>query len=144
MRGYVLDTMVLSELNKPKADRHVIRWVEETEETLLYVSVLTLGEIRQGISAHASGARRDKLQRWLEATLRPWFAGRILAVDDDVADRWGDINGTLRARGIIIPVIDGLLAATALHHNLTFATRNIDHVAPTGVATYNPWDRGGS
>jgi hypothetical protein len=144
MRGYVLDTMILSELNKPLADPRVIEWVETTDDTMLYVSVLTLGEIRQGISAHTRGSRRDKLQQWLEGTLRPWFAGRILAIDDDVADRWGDINGTLRAQGIVVPVIDGLLAATALQHNLTLATRNTNHVTSTGVATYNPWDPEGT
>ena len=93
-----------------------------------------------GISASADGARRDKLQRWLESTLRPWFAGRILGIDETIADRWGDLSGALRARGIALPVIDGLLAATALHHNLTFTTRNAEHVAPTGVALYNPWE----
>ncbi len=140
MRGYLLDTMVLSELSKPKANRRVTTWLDDTEDALLYVSVLTLGEIRKGISTYTSGARRDKLERWLEGTLRPWFAGRILSVDESVADRWGELSGTLRAQGIVVPVIDGLLAATALHHNVTFATRNPDHVAHTGVAIYDPWE----
>jgi len=140
MRGYLVDTMVLSELSKPKANRRVTAWVEDTDDTLLYVSVLTLGEIRKGIRASADGPRRDKLQRWLESTLHPWFAGRILGIDETIADRWGDLSGALRARGIALPVIDGLLAATALHHNLTFTTRNTNDVAATGVALYNPWE----
>ncbi len=109
------------------------------DESLLYFSVVTLGEIRKGIASRREVARRAQLENWLNA-LAKRFAGRILPVDLAVADRWGLMAGTCKARGLTLPVIDGLLAATALHYDLTFVTRNVDDVQGTGVATLNPWD----
>ena len=140
MRGFLLDTNVLSELIKPKPDRRVVDWIESTDEDMLFLSVLTLGEIRKGIGALHPGARRAKLEAWLESGLRPRFAGRILPIDESVADRWGAISGSAAAAGKPVPVIDGLLAATALDHNLTLVTRNTADVMGTGVAVFSPWE----
>lgn len=139
MTGFLLDTNIISELIKARPDANVIRWVESTEEALLYLSVLTLGEIRRGIAALDKAARRAQLEAWLETDLRSRFATHILPVDEAVADRWGVITGEAARRGRPIPVIDGLLAATALHHNLTFVTRNEPDVAGVGVVVFNPW-----
>jgi len=139
MTGFLLDTNVISELIKPKPEAKVVRWIGSTDENLLFLSVLTLGEIRRGIAALARGARRTVLETWLETRLRPRFAGRILPFDVAVADRWGTVAATAAAAGAPVPVIDGLLAATALHYGLTLVTRNVSNVAGTGVSVFDPW-----
>ncbi len=135
----ILDTNVVSELIKPKPDGNVVRWVEETDESILFLSVLTLGEIRNGIESLRSGRRRGRLESWLQVDLPARFQDRILPVDEAIADRWGRISAIAAAKGRPVPVIDGLLAATALHHNLTLVTRKGPDVAGTGVPVLNPW-----
>jgi len=139
MSGFLLDTDVLSELIKPKPDGSVLRWIDETDESILCLSVLTLGEIRNGIARLGRGARRGRLESWLQVDLRTRFQGRVLPIDEAIVDRWGTISATAAARGKPLPVVDGLIAATALHHNLTLVTRDSSDVAGTGVATVNPW-----
>ena len=139
MSGFLLDTNVVSELVKPKPDANVVRWVEETDESILFLIVLTLGEIRIGIERLRSGRRRGRLESWLQVDLRDRFRDRILPIHESIADRWGAMSAAAAAKGRPLPVIDGLLAATALHHNLTLVTRNSSDVAGTGVATLNPW-----
>ena len=139
MSGFLLDTNVISELVRPKPDPSVTDWLDSTDEDLLFLSVLTLGEIRKGIATLNDPTRKMRLERWLGQALVPRFEGRILPVDHFVADRWGQIAGALALQGSPLPVIDGLLAATALHHNLTLATRNTSNVAPTGVPLFDPW-----
>jgi toxin FitB len=139
MSGFLLDTNVISELIKPRPDPRVVSWIAATDESLLYLSVLTLGEIRRGISSLPSNARRAVLETWLDHDLAVRFDDRILPIDLGVADRWGHLTGSGAARRRPIPVIDGLLAATALHHNLTFVTRNTGDLAATVVPLFDPW-----
>lgn len=139
MSGFLLDTNVVSELVKPVADANVIGWMQSADESLLYLSVLTLGEIRKGITSLREGARRMRFQSWLDSELIPRFEGRILHVDRQIADRWGRLSGDALLRGKILPVTDALLAATALHHDLTFVTRDIHQLANAGVPCFNPW-----
>src|SRR5262249_46310148 len=112
-----------------------------TDEALLYLSVLTLGEIRKGISMLPRTKRRTQVEDWLEAGLSVRFAGRILAIDAAIANQWGILSGAAQLKGTSLPVIDGLIAATALHHNLTLVTRNTRDVSATNVSTFNPWDQ---
>ncbi len=140
MSGFLLDTNVISELIKPRPEPSVTTWIETVDETLLHLSVLTLGEIRRGVASLPQARRRARLEAWLETDLRFRFHGRILSVDDKVADRWGLLTAQALKRGIVLPVIDALLAATALQHNLTFVTRDSGNVAAAGVAVFNPWD----
>jgi toxin FitB len=137
--GFLLDTNVISELVRPRPDPRVARWLDSTDEELLFLSVLTLGEIRKGITALTDPARRIKLEAWLSGNLLARFEGRILGIDQAIADRWGQIAGSLAAQRSPLPVIDGLLAATALHHNLTLVTRNTRDVALTRAAIFDPW-----
>jgi toxin FitB len=137
--GFLLDTNVVSELIRPRPDAHVLRWVEETDESILFLSVLTLGEIRKGIEGVRSASRRGRLESWLQVDLRSRFQDRILPVLEAIADRWGAISAVAAGKGKPVPVIGGLLAATALHHNLTLVTRNSSDVAGTGVPTLSPW-----
>ena len=138
MSGFLLDTNVISELVRPKPEPKVAAWVTATDENLLYLSVLTLGEIRKGIALLKDASRRVALEAWLGSHLALRFEGRILAIDQDVADRWGRLAAQAGAKSPL-PVIDGLLAATALHHNLTLVTRNTRDVAATGVPVFDPW-----
>jgi predicted nucleic acid-binding protein len=137
--GFLLDTNVISELVKAKPNPKVTAWIEATDETVLYLSVLTLGEIRKGIASLPGASRRIALEAWLDSDLVMRFADRIIAIDRDVAGRWGHLAAKAAAMNAALPVIDGLLAATALHHNLTLVTRNTDDVAVTGVPLFNPW-----
>jgi toxin FitB len=134
--GFLLDTNVISELVRKMPEPKVVQWIQATDEELLYLSVLTMGEIRKAITSHPNAARRVKLEAWLSRDLKQRFVGRILSLDENVADRWGVIIGLAPTP---IPVIDGLLAATALEHNLTFVTRNTSDVSATGVPVFNPW-----
>jgi predicted nucleic acid-binding protein len=139
--GFLLDTSVISELVKPKPDPAVTGWIDATDESLLCLSVLTLGEIRKGISSLPHASRRASLETWLDHDLVLRFAGRILAIDQAVADRWGRMAAKALGGKSPFPVIDGLLAATAMQHNLTLVTRNTKDVAVTDVAVCNPGHR---
>lgn len=139
MTGFLLDTNVASEMVKLKPHPGVVRWVTDADEALLYLSVITFGEIRKGIASQSDARRRAPLESWL-AGLAARFSERILPLDLAVADRWGHITGVCKAKGVTIPVIDGLLAATALHYDLIFVTRNVKDVQGTGVETLDPWN----
>ena len=139
MSAFLLDTNVISELIKPKPEPKVTRWIDGTDEELLFLSVLTLGEIRKGVVLLPRSVRRTALEAWLSKELPSRFSNRILSVDQEVADQWGHLSGLTSARGVHVGVIDGLLAATAIEHNLTLVTRDTRDVAATGVTLFNPW-----
>ena len=100
-----------------------------------------MGEIRRGIAVLPQLRRRAILEAWLEKDLRARFEDRILTIDQEVADRWGLLTAAARNSGIALPVIDGLLAATALEHNLTLVTRDTGQIPSMGVAVFNPWEK---
>lgn len=140
MNGFLLDTNTVSELVGIKPHQRVLDWMEAADENRLFLSVMTLGEIRQGVAALPQSKKRTRLETWLEVDLQLRFAGRILAIDGAVADRWGWIMAQPQAKGMTLPVVDGLLAATALHHNLTAVTRNVSDFAVAGLSVINPWE----
>lgn len=140
MSGFLLDTNCISELIRAKPEPRVTTWMEAVDESSLFLSVLTLGEIRKGVAGLAQGKRRAHLETWLEIDLQVRFAGRILAIDAPLADRWGLLAAEARRRGKALSVIDGLLAATALHHNLTIVSRNARDFAVAQVQVLNPWE----
>lgn len=138
--GYLLDTNVISELMKARPARSVADWIVSTPEELMHLSVITIGEIRKGIDLlDEAEPRRGALQSWLDHDLRVRFAGRLLAFDEWVAERWGQIEALAKRQRVTLPTIDAQLAATALHHGLTFVTRNTADVRLTGVPLFNPW-----
>ena len=143
MSGFLLDTNVLSELIKLRPEPTVARWIEATDETLFFLSVLTLGEIRKGIELLSDVRKRIRLEAWLDSELIARFADRVLPVDLAVTDRWGRIAAQASNRKLTLPVIDGLLAATAIQHNKTLVTRNTKDVLATGVPVFNPWTHNG-
>lgn len=138
----LLDTNVISELAKPSPDPEVLAWFETIPEGDLRLSVLTLGEIRKGADLLDAGARREAVVRWLEGLSRT-FADRILPVDEPVALQWGALCASARRAGRTRPPIDSLLAATAIAHKQTLATRNVKDFEGTGVQLVNPWEFGG-
>jgi len=135
--SYLVDTNVLSELRNRKADAKVVAWMQARPRQSLYLSVLSLGEIRKGIEGIADPAFRQTLTDWLNVELPNYFLGRVLGIDAAISDRWGRVQA--RA-GRSLPVIDGLLAATALQHDLTLVTRNVKDFEGLGVQTVNPWE----
>lgn len=138
--GFLLDTNVISELMKRRAHPSVVEWIDSTAEELLHLSVITIGEVRKGIDLlDDEEPRRAALQSWLDRDVRVRFAGRILAFDTGVAERWGQLEAVAKRNRLTIPTIDAQLAATALHHGLTFVTRNTADIRPTGVPLFNPW-----
>ncbi len=137
---YLIDTCVISELVRKRPHSGVVAWVREQEEPALFLSVLTFGEIEKGIARLEDGARKQKLRDWVDHDLRRRFGGRVLPFDYEVACRWGRISGDAKRTGNRMPVVDGMLAATALIHGLTLVTRNTADVASCGVPAFNPWD----
>lgn len=135
--SYLIDTNVLSELRRKSPDANVVKWVNSRPATSLYLSVLTLGELRKGIDGLADAKRRLKLVDWLETELPLFFAGRILVIDQGVADHWGRL---LASAGRPIPAVDSLLGATAAHHGLTMVTRNSKDFDNLGLEVLNPWN----
>jgi len=140
MSGFLLDTNCISELVRSKPEPRVLEWIEAADESLLYLSVLTLGEIRKGVAGLPQGKRRTHLETWLELDLQARFAGRILRIDAAVADRWGLLAAEAKAKGKTLSAIDGLLAATALQHNLTIVSRNVSDFASAHASVLNPWE----
>ena len=140
MSGFLLDTNCISELVRIRPEPRVLEWMEMADESLLYLSVLTIGEIRKGVAGMPQSKRRTRLETWLEIELQARFSGRILAIDGAVADRWGLLGAEARRKGKSLAAIDGLLAATALQFNLTIVSRNIDDFQSTPAFVVNPWE----
>lgn len=138
--NYLIDTCVLSELKKRNSDEHVIAWIGGIEESRLYLSVIIFGEIQKGISKLEDSPKKQALQIWLEQDLMERFEQRILDVDIEAAIKWGNLHGAAELRGSPAPVVDCLIAATAMVHNLIVATRNVSDFRRFPVTVFNPWD----
>ncbi|MBA4073250.1 MAG: VapC toxin family PIN domain ribonuclease [Gemmatimonas sp.] len=135
----LLDTNILSELVKPRPNGRVTAWIEAQSPLDLHISVLTLGEVEHGIARLTAGTRRTALSQWARVELPAQFVGRLLGVDAAVAVAWGALNARAAEEGRPLPVVDGLLLATAEAFGLTLATRNIADCAHRGVPVYDPW-----
>jgi predicted nucleic acid-binding protein len=141
VKGWLLDTNVIAALTNPNGAPSVKRWAAEQPEDRMWLSVLTLGEYDKGIynlaGDHPERSRYVAARDALEAR----FSGRILPIEDSVVRRWGAISGaTKRQTGHSPAVIDTLLAATALEHELFLVTRNMKDVQHSGAAIFNPWE----
>jgi len=135
--SYLLDTNVLSELRRKTPNAGVVAWFEERPTSTLFLSVLTLGELRKGVEGVMDANRRMASLDWLEAELQAFFTGRILPIDAHVADRWGRL---VAAAGRPLPAIDSLIAATAAHYGLSIVTRNVRDYSELGLEVINPWN----
>jgi predicted nucleic acid-binding protein len=134
--SYLVDTYVLSELRRREPAHAVVQWMEARPATALFLSALTVGELRKGIEALPAGLRKQQLLDWLEVELPAFFANRLLPVDRKVAEHWGNL---LAKAGRPLPAIDSLLAATALTHGLTLVTRHVRDFQFSGLTVIDPW-----
>ena len=140
MTGYLLDTNVVSEYSRTSPpDVRVKEWVDAQNEDTLYLSVLTLGEIRKGTDLLPPGRKRTHLEKWIDVDLTTRFANRLLLVNLPIAEIWGAMSAEAQLKGIAMPIIDGLIAATAKHHGLTIVTRNEKDFRVWGIPVINPW-----
>lgn len=135
--SYLVDTNVLSEPSKPQPDAKVVAWLRENESEL-YVSAVTIGEIRRGIERLPEGTRKSQLLQWLKA-LCDCMKGRILSFNTSTAHVWGQLKAKWEKDGVVIPSLDSQLAATAHRHRLTVVTRNVKDFANCGVKIVNPF-----
>jgi predicted nucleic acid-binding protein len=136
----LLDTSVISELVKKAPHPPVLKWVGDQNEDSLYLSVVTIGELEKGIARLPVSPRRSRLQTWVRRDLADRFGDRVLPIDIRIAARWGVLTGEAEKRGRPLPVIDSLIAATALEHGFSIVTRNVNDFERCGVACLNPWD----
>ncbi len=135
--SYLVDTNVFSEPVKPKPDANVVAWLRVNESSL-YVSTITIGEMRRGIERLSSSRRKTQLRSWLVA-LCDCMKGRVLSFNTSTAHVWGQLKAKWDAAGIVIPSLDSQIAATAQRHQLTVITRNTSDFARSGVKQLNPF-----
>lgn len=134
--SWLVDTNVISELSRKAPNPKVAAWLLDRQDEL-YISVLCIGELEKGLALVAEPTRRVRLERWVRNDVLAWFGERVLPVDARVAVRWGRLLGEA---GEPLPAVDSLIAATALTHRLTVATRDVDGFTRTGVLLVNPWE----
>jgi predicted nucleic acid-binding protein len=140
--NYLLDTCVISELVKATPNGNVINWIKHTPNERLFLSVITIGEIRKGITKLPDSKKKHRLTNWLNTLLEDYQA-RIYTIDLAVAENWGIIQGKAENNGIPVASIDSLIAAVAQTYNLIVVTRNENDFASTNVTILNPWrDKG--
>ncbi len=125
MTRFLLDTNIPSEMTKSRPAPRVEEWLNQLEDDALFLSVISLAEMLRGVHHLPAGERRMQLEQWLNSTLRPWFAGRILPITEPIAERAGRLSGEQDRKGRPLPLADGLIASTALEHDLVVATRNV-------------------
>lgn len=135
--SYLIDTSVVYELARTQPDPRVVEWFKTIPDSALYLSALTLGELRKEVEKLPDVNRREKLRLWLEKDLPAWFGDHLLPVDAAVADRWGRLQAEFTRP---LSAVDSLLAATALHHDLRIVTHNGKGFGIEGVGVVNPWE----
>ncbi len=137
---YLLDTCFLSELRKPQPDRGVTDWLSQIDEQHLYISSVSVCEIQKGISKLSDSVYQQNLTQWLESVLLPWFENKIIPIDAKLARYWGELLGTFSKKGLTRPIMDTLIAASAMRGELTLVTRNTDDFKLFEIALHNPWN----
>lgn len=135
---YLVDTCVISEIVKPCPSKLLLEWLAETPSDRLYLSVLTIGEIRKGISKLPSSRKKARLSEWLN-TLIEDYKDRILPVDLTVSENWGEMQSSAEKNGLPLPSIDSLIASIAKTHNLVLVTRNESDFQGCNIPLFNPW-----
>lgn len=136
---YLLDTCVISELVKPSPDKKVLKWIKSEPSHSLFLSVITIGEIRKGLSKLPDSDKKERLTLWLNLLIEE-YGDRILTIDLTVAENWGEMLGKAEKNGKPIPAIDSLIAAITYTHNMTLVTRNETDFIPANIPVINPWN----
>ncbi len=137
---YLLDTCVISELVKKEPHPAVIHWLDAGDESRMYLSVLTIGELIKGITKLPDGERRETLQSWVSNDLAVRFGQRLVEIDTEIVRAWGTLLGEAERRGEKLPVIDSLIAVSASVHDLVVVTRNVQDMTRCRVKVFNPWE----
>lgn len=138
--NYLLDTCVLSEYTRRKPDAKVIRWVEGMDEEKMFLSAITIGEIKHGIERLPASHRKDELLNWLNNDLLERLGQRVLPIDSQTMLLWGALVARMENAGNPMALMDSLIVASALQHNLILVTRNARDFLPCGVQVINPWE----
>lgn len=136
---FLVDTNVVSEWVKPRPNEGVVAWMDEVDEDRVFISVVSLAELRHGVERMPSGARRRRLDEWLKEELPMRFEGRVLLIDRAVAEAWGRIVARCETGGRPISTMDGFIAATAEAHRLVLVTRNVSDFESSVKEIVNPW-----
>lgn len=136
---FLLDTNVVSEWVKPRPDTGVVRWLHEADEDELYLSAVMLAELHHGVERLEAGKRRRQLEAWIREDLTERFAGRVLPVEERVAEAWGRAMARCERAGKRMGVMDGFLAATAEVHEMTLVTRDLAAFSEWLPHLINPW-----
>ena len=137
--NFLLDICIISEPKQKRPSERVLEWLNAQDESKLYLSVLTVGEIKKGIARLESSKKKTELERWLEK-LRARFARRILPLSEKTFLVWGKMYGEFERKGIVRPAFDSLLEATALELDMIFVTRNVKNFQHSSVTVLNPWE----
>jgi predicted nucleic acid-binding protein len=137
--SFLLDTNVISEPKQKQPAEKVLEWLDAQDESRLFLSVLTIGEIKKGIARLDSSKKKAELEKWLEK-LRTRFSRRILSLSERTFLVWGKMYAEFEKKGILRPAFDSLLEATALEHDLIFVTRNVKNFQNSQVTILNPWE----
>ncbi len=136
--NFLLDTSAISEAKQKQPNASVLEWLDAQDETKLFLSVLTIGEIKKGITRLESSRKKATLEKWLEQ-LRARFSRRILPMSEKTFLVWGKMYGEFQRKGVVRPAFDSLLEATALEYDMIFVTRNVKHIYDSQVTILNPW-----
>ena len=139
--SFLLDTCVISELVAEQPNTAVVHWVDSIDENMLFLSAITIGEIKRGIEKLPDSSRKSALEDWLESDLLIRFRDKILSIDAAVMLVWGQLAADLEKQGKPMPAIDSLIAATCLQGKLDLVTRNEGDFVHSGVSVINPWTR---
>jgi hypothetical protein len=140
--NFLLDTNVVSEWTKPRPDAGVVTWLARADEDRVFISVITLAELRHGIERLPPGARYDRLDVWLVEQVPARFEARVLPIDAATANVWGRVMARGQAGGRPVGAMDAFIAATAEQHDLTLVTRNVADFDALGIRLVNPWSNG--
>ena len=140
MSSFLLDTNIPSKMLRPRPDSNVDAWVKRQASETLFISVVTMGELRRGTALLVEQSlRRSELERMIHEKVPSWFQDRILSVTLPIAERWGVLDANRQLAGRPLNIADGMIAATALEHNLTVVTRNVKDFDQLGVTVLSPW-----
>lgn len=138
--NFILDTNVISELVAAQPDPDVTRWIESIDPQTVYLSVITVGELKKGIEKLPNSRRKTVLEAWLVNDLLVRFQDHLLPIDTSVILTWGSLIARMEEIGKPMPAIDSLIAATTLHSGYTLSTRNVGDFEHTGISVLNPWE----
>ena len=137
--NFLLDTNVISEWTKPRPNGGIVQWLSEADEDRLFLSVVTIAELRYGVERLQPGARKARLGNWVSEAVPARFEGRVLPIEVEIATTWGRMMAWARLRGRVLSIMDGFMAATAQRHEMTLVTRNVADFEALEVRLLNPW-----